>query len=212
MQGLNSSILVERGVDELPSNSDLRRHFSKIPCCLSRGILYLSCDTNSCWRAGRGHSFYRTGQDPSKRTRPSTHPSVGASGVRLDRHGGGEHPAPYHHARAHIARVIGVDLVAVMGLSVITVQTIISEIGTIWNASQRQALLRVARLSAAQRYLGRQGVTLTDDEGAEPSETGIPPGGILGHTRAFLAGGVLSGDARPPWPRQAIVATAHKIV
>ncbi len=34
------------------------------------------------------------------------------------------------NARAHIARVIGVDLVAVMGLSAVTVQTIISEIGT----------------------------------------------------------------------------------
>jgi transposase len=34
------------------------------------------------------------------------------------------------NARAQIARVIGVDLVAVMGLSAITVQTIISEIGT----------------------------------------------------------------------------------
>ena len=34
------------------------------------------------------------------------------------------------NARAHIARVIGVDLVAVMGLSAITVQTIISEVGT----------------------------------------------------------------------------------
>jgi transposase len=34
------------------------------------------------------------------------------------------------HARAQIARVIGVDLVAVMGLRAITVQTIISEIGT----------------------------------------------------------------------------------
>src|SRR6266545_3450682 len=34
------------------------------------------------------------------------------------------------NARAQLARVIGVDLVAVMGLSAITVQTIISEIGT----------------------------------------------------------------------------------
>jgi transposase len=34
------------------------------------------------------------------------------------------------NARAQIARVIGVDLVAVMGVSAITVQTIISEIGT----------------------------------------------------------------------------------
>jgi transposase len=34
------------------------------------------------------------------------------------------------NARAQIARVIGVDLVAVMGLSAVTVQTIISEIGT----------------------------------------------------------------------------------
>jgi transposase len=34
------------------------------------------------------------------------------------------------NARAQIARVIGVDLVAVMGLSAITVQTILSEIGT----------------------------------------------------------------------------------
>jgi hypothetical protein len=34
------------------------------------------------------------------------------------------------NARAQIARVVGVDLVAVMGLSAITVQTIISEIGT----------------------------------------------------------------------------------
>ncbi len=34
------------------------------------------------------------------------------------------------NARAQIARVIGVDLVAVMGLSAITVQTLLSEIGT----------------------------------------------------------------------------------
>jgi hypothetical protein len=34
------------------------------------------------------------------------------------------------NARAQIARVVGVDLVAVMGLSAVTVQTIISEIGT----------------------------------------------------------------------------------
>src|SRR4029453_4839912 len=34
------------------------------------------------------------------------------------------------NARAQIARVIGVDLVAAMGLSAITVQTIISEVGT----------------------------------------------------------------------------------
>ena len=34
------------------------------------------------------------------------------------------------NARAQIARVIGVDLVAVMGSSAVTVQTIISEIGT----------------------------------------------------------------------------------
>jgi hypothetical protein len=34
------------------------------------------------------------------------------------------------NARAQIVRVIGVDLVAVMGLSAITMQTIISEIGT----------------------------------------------------------------------------------
>ncbi len=34
------------------------------------------------------------------------------------------------NARAHIARVIGLDLVAVMGISALTAQTIISEIGT----------------------------------------------------------------------------------
>jgi transposase len=34
------------------------------------------------------------------------------------------------NARAQIARIIGVDLVAVMGLSAVTVQTILSEIGT----------------------------------------------------------------------------------
>ncbi len=34
------------------------------------------------------------------------------------------------NARAQMARVIGVDLVAVMGMSAVTVQTIISEIGT----------------------------------------------------------------------------------
>jgi transposase len=34
------------------------------------------------------------------------------------------------NARAQIARVIGVDLVAVMGLSAVTVQTILSEVGT----------------------------------------------------------------------------------
>jgi hypothetical protein len=38
--------------------------------------------------------------------------------------------APSFNARAQIARVIGIDVVAEMGLSAITVQTIISEIGT----------------------------------------------------------------------------------
>ncbi len=38
--------------------------------------------------------------------------------------------APAFHARAELARVVGVDLVAVTGLSAATVQTIISEIGT----------------------------------------------------------------------------------
>lgn len=38
--------------------------------------------------------------------------------------------APAFNARAHYARLIGVDLVAVTGLSASTVQTIISEIGT----------------------------------------------------------------------------------
>lgn len=38
--------------------------------------------------------------------------------------------APAFNARAQLARVIGVDLVAVMGLSAVTVQTIISEVGT----------------------------------------------------------------------------------
>ena len=37
---------------------------------------------------------------------------------------------PDFNARAHLVRIIGVDLVAVMGLSASTVQTIISEIGT----------------------------------------------------------------------------------
>ena len=38
--------------------------------------------------------------------------------------------APSFNARAQIARVVGVDLVAVMGLSAVTVQTIVSEVGT----------------------------------------------------------------------------------
>jgi len=38
--------------------------------------------------------------------------------------------APNFNARAHYARLLGVDLVAVMGLSASSVQTIISEIGT----------------------------------------------------------------------------------
>ncbi len=38
--------------------------------------------------------------------------------------------APAFNARAHYARLLGVDLVAVMGLSSSSVQTIISEIGT----------------------------------------------------------------------------------
>jgi transposase len=38
--------------------------------------------------------------------------------------------APAFNARAHYARLLGVDLVAVMGLSASSVQTIISEIGT----------------------------------------------------------------------------------
>jgi transposase len=38
--------------------------------------------------------------------------------------------APSFNARAHYARLLGVDLVAVMGLSASSVQTIISEIGT----------------------------------------------------------------------------------
>src|SRR3954447_3539491 len=37
---------------------------------------------------------------------------------------------PTFNVRAQVARIIGVDLVAVMGLSAVTVQTIISEIGT----------------------------------------------------------------------------------
>jgi transposase len=38
--------------------------------------------------------------------------------------------APTFNARAHYARLLGVDLVALMGLSSSSVQTIISEIGT----------------------------------------------------------------------------------
>src|SRR4029453_8552446 len=38
--------------------------------------------------------------------------------------------APRFNARAHYARLLGVDLVAVMGLSSSSVQTIVSEIGT----------------------------------------------------------------------------------
>src|SRR5437773_7167352 len=104
------------------------------------------------------------------------------------------------NARAQIARMIGVDLVSVMGLSAITVQTIISEIGT-----------DMERFPTVKHFCSWLGLAPHND---------ISGGKVLrsrtmhvhsranqafrqaAHsvTRSFLNWGVLSGDARPTWP------------
>ena len=116
------------------------------------------------------------------------------------------------NARAQIARVIGVDLVAVMGLSAITVQTIISEIGT-----------DMERFPTVKHFCSWLGLAPHND---------ISGGKVLRsrtmnvHSRANQAFRQAAHSvtrahssigayyrAMRTWlgPRQAIVATAHKI-
>jgi transposase len=104
------------------------------------------------------------------------------------------------NARAQLARVIGVDVVAVMGLSAITVQTIISEIGT-----------DMERFPTVKHFCSWLGLAPHND---------ISGGKVLrsrtmkvhsranqafrqaAHsvTRTFLNRSILSGDAGAPWP------------
>ena len=116
------------------------------------------------------------------------------------------------NARAQIARVIGVDLVSVMGLSAITVQTIISEIGT-----------DMERFPTVKHFCSWLGLAPHND---------ISGGKVLrsrtmkGHSRANQAfrqaahsvtraqssiGAYYRAMRARLGPKQAIVATAHKI-
>jgi transposase len=116
------------------------------------------------------------------------------------------------NARAQIARVIGVDLVAVMGLSAITVQTIISEIGT-----------DMERFATVKHFCSWLGLAPHND---------ISGGKVLRsrtmkvHSRANQAfrqaahsvtrahssiGAYYRAMRARLGPKQAIVATAHKI-
>jgi transposase len=116
------------------------------------------------------------------------------------------------NARAQIARVIGVDLVAAMGLSAITVQTIISEIGT-----------DMERFPTVKHFCSWLGLAPRND---------ISGGKILRsrtmkvHSRANQAfrqaahsvtrshssiGAYYRAMRARLGPKQAIVATAHKI-
>ena len=119
--------------------------------------------------------------------------------------------APNFNARAHYARLLGVDLVAVMGLSSSSVQTIISEIGT-----------DMSRFSTVKHFCAWLGLAPRND---------ISGGKVLRSrtrkvtnraTQAFrqaaqsvsrsdsAVGAYRSMRARKG-PEQATVATAHKI-
>ena len=103
------------------------------------------------------------------------------------------------NARAQIARLIGVDLVAVMGLSAVTVQVILSEIGTDMERFPTVKQL-VAWIGPAQRHFGRESLALAHDEGAQPSKPSVPPGRAVGGQIGFVIWRILSRDAGTSWP------------
>jgi transposase len=116
------------------------------------------------------------------------------------------------NARAQIARVIGVDLVAVMGLSTITVQTIISEIGTemerfptvkhfcSWLGLARHNDISGGKVLRSRRMKVRNRANQAFRQATH--SVARAHSSIGAYYRAIRAG---------LGPKQAIVATAHKI-
>jgi transposase len=116
------------------------------------------------------------------------------------------------NARAQIARVIGVDLVAVMGLSAVTVQTIISEIGTdmerfptvkhfcSWLGLAPHNDISGGRVLRSRTMKVRNRANQAFRQAAQSvAQSHSSLGGYYRAMRARLG------------PKQAIVATAHKI-
>ena len=120
--------------------------------------------------------------------------------------------APAFNARAHYARLLGVDLVAVTGLSAATVQTIISEIGT-----------DMSRFPTVKQFCSWLGLVPRNDiSGGKVlrSRTGKVvsranqafrmAAQAVSRTDTALGAYYRSMRARKG-PQQAIVATAHKL-
>lgn len=120
--------------------------------------------------------------------------------------------APAFNARVHYARLLGVDLVAVTGLSAATVQTIISEIGT-----------DMSRFPTAKQFCSWLGLVPRNDiSGGKVlrSRTGKVvsranqafrmAAQAVSRTDTVLGAYYRSMRARKG-PQQAIVATAHKL-
>jgi transposase len=108
---------------------------------------------------------------------------------------------PTFNVRAQVARIIGVDLVSVMGLSAVTVQTIISEIGT-----------DMSRFPTVKHFCAWLGLAPRNDisggkvlrsrtNHAQPREPGISPGGTIGGALGLSSGRVLSHNACTPRSR-----------
>ena len=84
---------------------------------------------------------------------------------------------PSYNARTYLARLTGVDLVAVTGISASIAQTILAEVGTDMSKfPDREALLLVAGACPAQRHLRRQSAALADTESRQPRHPGVSPG------------------------------------
>jgi len=120
--------------------------------------------------------------------------------------------APSFNARAQIARVVGVDLVAVMGLSAVTVQTIISEVGTdmerfptvkhfcSWLGLAPHNDISGGRVLRSRTMKVRNRANQAFRQAAQSvAQSNSSLGGYYRAMRARLG------------PKQAIVATAHKI-
>jgi transposase len=116
------------------------------------------------------------------------------------------------NARAQIARVVGVDLVAVMGLSAVTVQTIISEIGT-----------DMERFPTVKHFCSWLGLAPHNDKSGGKVQRSRTMKVRNRANQAFRQaaqsvaqshssfGAYYRAMRRRLGPRQAIVATAHKI-
>jgi len=116
------------------------------------------------------------------------------------------------NARAQIARVVGVDLVAVMGLSAVTVQTIISEIGT-----------DMERFPTVKHFCSWLGLAPHNDKSGgkvlrsrtmkvrnRANQAFRQAAQSVAQSHSSL-GAYYRAMRRRLGPRQAIVATAHKI-